>query len=449
MTTSAAAPYKSRPIESWGKMKEVRRNMMRDLWTTKKRGEVLYQGGYAAMVSLPAGLGNAGAFGWGPQMAAIMRDPDLARRCNEAAETSGLGPDCCVTLRVNYGSALVGIHNLARSGERLMPDFAWDVHQCEAQAKTAQYFAEYYKVPLFAIDIPILPLTHDLAAGIKYVVAQMHDFIDWMQKVTKREYKDELLVEAVKREWKTSVLWARLCDLQKTVPAPMDYRLLNSLAAMLVTSKHREGVPELMADIVAEDEARVRDQVAAMPYERCRLLHEGQPPYYYPPLLKIPRDYGATFIGGRMLFALHGAWELHEDFSWSVAKSPEELGLDIKDRDSALRALAELYLTYGRMFIQNLQFYKGDESIRVARDWHADGVVLHLDRGCKGGAAGNVKNRLELQQAGIATMCYEGSNADPRDFTESQVVDSLEAFLESLGLKKMAVEKDSSEEKDD
>lgn len=450
MAISAPAPYKTRPIEAWGKMKELRRNIMRDLWATKKRGDVLYQGGYAALVSLPAGLGNVGAFGWGPQMGAIMRDPALARRCNEAAENDGLGPDCCVTLRVNYGSALIGMHNQARSGEKLQPDFAWDVHQCEAQAKTAQYFAEFYKVPLFAIDMPILPQTHDMEAGLKYLVAQMHEFIEWMEKITKREYKDELLVEAAKREWATSIEWSKLCDLQKSIPAPLDYRLLNSLAALLVTSKHREGVPELMAEIVAETRDRIRDKVAAMPYERCRLLHEGQPPYYYPPLLKIPRDFGATFIGGRMLFVLHGAWELQENFSLKVARPPRELGLEIKDRDTALRALAELYLVYGRMMVQNLQFYKGEETIQVARDWHADGVVFHLDRGCKGGAAGNIKNRFELQRAGIPSMCYEGSNADPRDLAETQVVDRIEAFLESLGLTKITRETEGlADEKED
>ena len=85
----------------------------------------------------------------------------------------------------------------------------------------------------------------------------------------------------------------------------------------------------------------------------------------------------------------------------------------------------------------------------MARDWHADGVVLHLDRGCKGGAAGNVKNRFELQQAGIPTVCYEGSNADPRDLAENQVIDRIEAFLESLGLTKLKLEKEGPEEKDD
>lgn len=442
MATAAPALYETRPIESWAKMKEVSRNIMRELWATKKRGDVLYHGGYASLVSLPAGLGNVGAFGWGPKMAAIMGDPDLARRCNEATESKGLGPDCCATLRVNYGSALVGIHNLAPSGEKLQPDFAWDVQQCEAQAKTAQYFAEFYKVPLFVIDAPKLPQTHDMKAGIKYLVAQMYQFIEWMQKVTKREYNDELLVEAAKREWMTSIEWSKLCELQKAIPAPLDHRLLNSLSALLTTSKHREGVPELVAEIVAETRYRVRDKIAAMPYERCRLLHEGQPPYFYPPLMKIPREYGATFIGSRMLFAFQGAWEIREDFSWNPARTPKELGLDIKNRDSALHALAELYLVYSQMIIQHLQFYKGIRTIQVARDWHADGVVLHLNRGCKGGAAGNIKNRLELQQAGIPCMCYEGSHADPRDFTETQVVDRIEAFLESMGLTKIVKEKE-------
>ena len=430
-------------------MKEVRRNIMRQLWGTKQRGDILYQGGYGSLTSLPAGLGNCGAFGWGPQMGSIMRDRNLAVRCNEAAENMGLGPDTCVTLRVNYGSALLGFHNKARSGELLQPDFAWEVHHCEAQAKTAQYFAEFYKVPLFSLDMPVVPKTHDQEAAINYLIIQMNDFIEWVQKTTGREYRDELLVEAVDREWRSSVLWAKICEMQMAVPAPLDYRLLNSLAALLITSKWRPGVPELMGEILAEVADRVEQQIAAMPYECCRLTHEGQPPYYYPPLLKIPRDFGATFIGGRTLFSLHGAWLPLEDCSWQVAKTPQERGVEIKDRATALRALAELYIVYGQSRnLALLQFYKAEDTIKVIQQWKADGVVFHLDRGCKGGAAGYMVSRSIAQKAGIPTMVYEASNADPRDLTEGQVIDRMEAFLESLGLTRVSASRAQEEPED-
>ena len=448
MAIAKTTLWKSKPLGSWAKMKEVRRNIMRQLWETKKRGDILYQGGYGSLTSLPAGLGNCGAFGWGPQMGAIMRDRNLAVQCNEAAENMGLGPDTCVTLRVNYGSALLGFHNKARSGECLQPDFAWEVHHCEAQAKTAQYFSEFYKIPLFSLDMPVVPTTHDQESAINYLIVQMNDFIEWVQKTTGREYKDELFVAAVDREWQSSVQWSRICEMQKAVPAPLDYRLLNSLAALLITSKWRPGIPELMKEIAAEVEDRVKQQIAAMPDERCRLTHEGQPPYYYPPLLKIPRDFGATFIGGRMIFALHGAWQTTDDGIWQAAKTPQERGVKIKDRATALRALAELYQTYGQSRnLALLQFYKAEDTLNVIRQWKADGVVFHLDRGCKGGAAGYMVSRSVAQKAGIPTMVYEASNADPRDLTESQVIDRMEAFLESLGLSRL--ETDRKEEPDD
>ncbi|MBF8265691.1 MAG: hypothetical protein HW384_1555 [Dehalococcoidia bacterium] len=44
-------------------------------------------------------------------------------------------------------------------------------------------------------------------------------------------------------------------------------------------------------------------------------------------------------------------------------------------------------------------------------------------------------------------MVYEASNADPRDLTESQVIDRMEAFLESLGLSRL--ETDRKEEPED
>ncbi|MBF8265660.1 MAG: benzoyl-CoA reductase, bzd-type, O subunit, partial [Dehalococcoidia bacterium] len=45
--------------------------------------------------------------------------------------------------------------------------------------------------------------------------------------------------------------------------------------------------------------------------------------------------------------------------------------------------------------------------------------------------------RLGVQKAGIPVLTYEGNMADKREFDESQTIDRLEAFMESLGLHKL------------
>jgi hypothetical protein len=48
------------------------------------------------------------------------------------------------------------------------------------------------------------------------------------------------------------------------------------------------------------------------------------------------------------------------------------------------------------------------------------------------------ENKIALDQAGFRTVTYEASQADFRDFNERQIYDTLDAFMESLGLKSMA-----------
>lgn len=76
--------------------------------------------------------------------------------------------------------------------------------------------------------------------------------------------------------------------------------------------------------------------------------------------------------------------------------------------------------------------------VKVAEDWHADGVVVHFDRGCKGGCSGAMECTLALRESGIPVITYESSNADPRDFADADVFNRLDSFMESLGLTKLA-----------
>jgi len=73
----------------------------------------------------------------------------------------------------------------------------------------------------------------------------------------------------------------------------------------------------------------------------------------------------------------------------------------------------------------------------MVKDWHVDGVVLMIDRGCKTLSAGQEEQIVELKEAGIPRMVYEGSHADFRDFDEGTTLRRFDLFLENLGLTKL------------
>ncbi|NIN70214.1 MAG: benzoyl-CoA reductase, bzd-type, subunit O, partial [Anaerolineae bacterium] len=53
---------------------------------------------------------------------------------------------------------------------------------------------------------------------LDYVVGQMHDGIEWMEKTTGRKYDDERLIEAVYDTCRSTSTWAEICALNKAIP---------------------------------------------------------------------------------------------------------------------------------------------------------------------------------------------------------------------------------------
>ncbi|MDO8636825.1 MAG: 2-hydroxyacyl-CoA dehydratase family protein [Dehalococcoidia bacterium] len=61
-------------------------------------------------------------------------------------------------------------------------------------------------------------------------------------------------------------------------------------------------------------------------------------------------------------------------------------------------------------------------------------MIMHLNRGCEGLAQYQLELQSTMLAAGIPVLAYEGNMADKRELDERQVVDRVEAFMESLGL---------------
>ncbi|MDP2728581.1 MAG: 2-hydroxyacyl-CoA dehydratase, partial [Dehalococcoidia bacterium] len=180
---------------------------------------------------------------------------------------------------------------------------------------------------------------------------------------------------------------------------------------------------------------RVDQQIAAVPNERCRLFHDAQPPWYFLQLFRQPEAFGAVFIGSPHIYTMGGAFEVPEPGVVRVKKDPKSQGITFRNRDEALRFMAEWDLThalYECWLIRN----KIELTLAMVRDWKVDGLVFHHDRACQGLALGQMEVRLALQEQGVLTTGYEASFGDKRDFSENQVLDRLETFLESLGLRR-------------
>lgn len=432
--------YQTKRLDCWPKLLELRQQLAEELGTARERGELLVMGGETGLTSLPAGLGRFHFFaGLGPNTARIMGDYELLSRCLYQAEVMGYESwDLCGPLRLHVGAMALGIFEQSPDGKPEKPDFIFTERMCDQQAKGAQLMNDMYNasIPFFVIEAAPEP-------RVDYMVSQYAEFIAWMEKVTGRKYRDDLLIEATKNEWQTGVLWSRICELQKTVPAPLDLRMLFSLTTVIWRSgKHRSETIEFLQMVLDEVKDRVANKIAALATERYRLIYEGATPWFRTPtpILHYPHKYGAVCIGSCEAFTGgHGTWEILEDGTMRAAPTLSELGMKVETRQQALEALAILYLKYSPLKIGHRSIEERiKHRVRLAEDWHVDAVILNNSIGCRGNALGNAETALALKAKGFPVTVDELDIIDPKEFDAERCERRMDDFLEVQGLRLLA-----------
>lgn len=425
--------YETKRLDCWQRAKELREGYYRDCWTAKEKGRILGAGvGMARASVIPAALSNCQFAELEGYAANLVANGQLAIQCAEAAEAREYLNDLCGSSRILLGSMFL---NQGPFGEFIKPDFCLQMHVCATQGKRAQIISEHLGIPYFCVEVPLVNYQTKREFHFEFLISQMQDAIQWMEKVTGSKLDDEKLIEGVRNGWQASVLWARSCELNKSTPAPLDQRMLFSLSGPLMLKRHEKETLDFYQIVYDEVRDRVQNGIAALATERYRLLHEGQPPWFFLRLFKHIKEYGAVCIGSMYDFGT-GAFERQADGSWVVAQTPEERGMKLKTREDALRALAELYLS-NPTISSFLLTTKVEDEVKVAQDWHADGVLFHFNRGCRACSSGLAEAELAFDKRGIRTAFYEADACDRRGFSEAQVMGRIESFLESLGLARL------------
>ncbi|MFQ6015905.1 MAG: benzoyl-CoA reductase, bzd-type, subunit O [Anaerolineae bacterium] len=428
--------YPTEPLKCWNKAKEIRRKYYEDYVTIKERGGLRWGGSAWAFDAIPAGLGEDVVNMTGePYGASIAWNKDFSLRCLEAAEARGWARDLCAYLRNYFGSMY--LNEFVFGGEYPKPDFVFQAHVCCSHGKWYQHVAEYKGIPYYCIDVSVGPYNELNENRLEYVVNQMHEAIEWMEKVTGRKYDDEKLIEAVHNEARSCSVWAEVCVLNKNIPAPLDEKTMHSLYVFGTLKKHSKEVADFYEELRDEVKDRVERGIAAVASERCRLISDTQPPWAFLNIFRYLEKFGAVSVGSLYVFGLIGIWEVQEDGTWGPAKTPKQKGQEIRTRDEALRVLADWNLRKPEW----QHFYdpqlKTEMMVRIAKEWSLDGVILHYNRGCEGLSLGIAENRLGLIEAGIPVATFEGNMGDAREFDEARTMARIDAFMESLGLEKL------------
>ena len=426
--------YETKPLDCWQKSKELVAQYRQNIAEARGKGKLLGAGFVNFTTCLPGIFDNCEFMDFSDLFGNIaISRPDLANKCFDTVASRGYSVDICHGIQIILGSMFLDRSHL---GTFIKPDFYLQVNFCENQGKGAKILTEYLGIPYFLIDIPIIPPEERKDTHLDYLVSQLEELVGWLEKITGTRCDDDKLIEGVSNELEAATLWAKICDLNKSVPAPLSAMMLDSLSIPLTMGKHRSETVKLYQMLYDEVQDRVRNHIAALATERCRLLHEGAIPFPFTGFFKYPQKYGALFVCVPLQLAF-GRFRRQADNSLTVAKTPREMGITINNREMALRYLAEEWLD--NIAISGLRITnKAEELVRRSLDWHVDGVVFHNDHGCQPFPAGIPESKLALANRHIPSMVYEASGANPNYVDTRDMIYKLETFLEILGVTPIA-----------
>lgn len=429
--------YQTEPLKIWGKAKELRLKYYRD-YAEASKDSLRYIGGAWNFDAVPHGLrGEIHSLTGEPYGASCAYNTKFSMRALEKAQAYGFAKDLCAYFR-NYAGSIL-LNEYVFGGPMPKPDFIWQSHICCTHSKWYQNVSELEGgIPMYCVDIGAgasPPFAELPAYKIDYIAGQLLDGIEWLEKVTGRTFDDEKLIQAVKYSMNSTYKWAKVCELNQNIPAPLGEKEMFSLYVLNTLDRAAEEISDFYDELYEEVSDRVRRGIAAIGDEQCRLMTDSQPPWSFLQMWRqLERIYGAVSIGSLYTFSLEGAWEVKN--GKLLAKEPFD---PENTRESACRALAEWELwkpIYQSFYHAD---FKNKLMVMIAKQWKVKAAILHLNRGCEGSSLGVLENRIALTNAGVPCLLLEGSMGDQRDIDTTGDYRKIALFMdEILGVKKVS-----------
>ena len=432
------AQYPTEPLKTRDKAKELRYKIYGDFVTAHDKGELIVGGSGATHFALPAGLGNHHFLAGESYGAAIAANKDFSTACMEAVENDGYARDLCSYMRNYWGSAMLDKYldaqGVIHDG---FPhyDFVFSLAVCSNHTRWYRHVSDIIGgVPIFGYDL----VYHSHAPGtekqwrVDYMVEQFLEAIEWMEKVTGRTYQDELFIEAFRHEARSSKYYGEAMECQKSIPAPLDERMIFVYQGLTSMRPYGKEVADFMLEFRDEVRDRVARGIAAVPNERYRVMTDSNPPWQGLQLYKhIEQTYGVVPLLSIYSLGLHTAMDVDEYGNLFPTPVPHEVGVPMRTREEAVRAYVEWRSKIcGGLFGLLHLHSDGQVAVKILQQWKADAMMMHMNRGCWGWML-QKPARLEIQEAGFPVCIYEGSMGDYREFDMERTLERLDSFYDS------------------
>lgn len=334
-------------------------------------------------------------------------------------EGKGYLTDICSEIKISLGTLL---HDMQLSFKLPKPDIVMaSSNVCRSMSKFAEIISEELDVPYFFLDVP---LVSDSIPDfyIQHTVGQFKEMIGFLEAVTGKKLDLSKLAEVLELSFQASKLWMEILELSTIKPSPIDaldiYRHMFPLVSLRGTRRAVDYYKILRREVFD----RVSDGVSAVAEERYRLMWDYLPIYHKMNFLsRILSKRGAAIATSTFFYPLPVD---------SCEICYEEIPIYRRSYDEMLEGLAKDIM---QLYPNTSPTLKLQTIKRLVEKYAIDGMVIHCDMSCKPQSLPQyqIKNMTE-KELGVPCIIIDSDSVDPRFFSEEQVVNRLEAFLERL-----------------
>ncbi len=325
------------------------------------------------------------------------------------AEEMGYSRDLCSYARSDIGASAT---NGGPIGGLPDPDFLVCCNNiCGTVLKWYEIQARNYNVPLFILDTPFTHRTMSEESK-RYVSTQMNNYISFLEKVCEKPMEEDKLYEVAQRSLEAQKLWQKVLDTSMTKPAPMTAFDAFFHLALIVTLRGTQQAVDYYQNLLDEMNERIEAGIGMVPNERYRLLWDNLPVWYRTKWFSEKfSSHGASLVADTYTAAWSGCFHLIDEDNFL---------------ESAAIAYSSVYL--------NVSIDKMVENFKnLTEKYDADGIVMHSNRSCKPYSLGQYDlSRIITKEIGVPVLIFEADMVDERNFSEGQIENRIDAFMETL-----------------
>lgn len=327
------------------------------------------------------------------------------------AEDLGYSQDLCSYARTDLGAVFSGKTPVGRLPK---PDLlVCCTNICQTVLYWYRVLARHFDVPLIVIDTPFVYFEEAPEHAIDYVVKQLEEAISVAERVAGKSLRARNLEKVARLSREATQLWMEIIGRNSHQPAPISVFDQFTQMAPIVEMRGDAVTVEFYAAMLDEIDRRIKEGIGAVKNERKRLLWDNLPIWYR-------LRYIAEFFGA------HGIAIVASTYTNAWGELTPLI-----DPSKGLESMARAYThaTLNRGTGYKLQTMK-----RMIDEFHLDGAILHSDRSCKPYSLGQMDQRDKLiQELGTPALLLEADHNDARAYSEAQVANRLDAFIEVLG----------------